>query len=142
MTRFEITDQSGRVTLKAWGRTLEELFTHMALGMFGARADVTAVQPMASIPILAQGDDFDALLAAWLRELIAAAARDQLVFMNCRVTQVAMAPSELCVATGEVVGEVLDSERHAIAREFSTVREPVVRRDGELWMAEAVLEAT
>ena len=139
MKRFEIIDRAETAGLTGYGRTLEELFAHMALGMFGARADVTAVQPMASIPILTEAEHLDGLLVAWLRELLHAAARDGLVFMNCRVGQV---EPNLHMMSGEAVGEALDPERHTIYREVSTVTagaSPAVRRDGDLWVADVLL---
>lgn len=150
MRRFEITEAGGgSVGLTGYGRTLEELFTHLALGMFGLRADVTTVQPMASVPIFAHADDLDMLLVAWLRELLFAAERDRLVFMNCRVHQVTLVPADhpagtsekpnLCM--GEAVGEALDPDRHTLSRTLKAVtsREAAVRRDGDLWVAHVTL---
>lgn|SRR3989338_802994 len=137
MRRFEITEVSGGgIGLTGYGRTLEELFAHLALGMFGVRADVTAVQPMATVPIFAHAEGVDAVLLGWLRELVMASARDGLVFMNCRVRQVA----ETAVG-GEAMGEAYDPQRHPLLRDIASVTssEPVVRRDGALWVAQVTL---
>ena len=135
MRRFEVTEGSEGVGLTGYGRTLEELCAHLALGMFGLRADVTMVQPMATVPVIAQADDLDRLVVAWLQELLVAAHRDGLVFMNCRVHQVA--PTAM---NWEAVGQALDPERHTLYRELATVTggAGVVRRDGDLWVAHVV----
>lgn len=142
MKRFEVLDHTADIGLKGYGRTLEELFTHMALGMFSVRAETTTVQPMASIPILAQADDLNALLVAWLRELLLAAERDGLVFMNCRVAQLVPAgqPTSL---SGEATGEALNPDRHTLLREIKAVtyHEAAVRREGDLWTAQVGFES-
>ncbi|MBI4226670.1 MAG: archease [Candidatus Omnitrophica bacterium] len=140
MKRFDMVDAPAGVGLTGYGRTLEELFTHMALGVLSVRADLATVQPMASIPILAQADSLDELLVAWLRELLFAAARDGLVFMNCRVTQIAPAAPQ-CLMSGEAVGEALTPGRQALLREIKavTAQEAGVRREGELWTAQVTI---
>ncbi len=147
MTRFEILDQLGGVGLKGYGRTLEELFGNLALGMFGLVAEVTVVQPMASVPILAQAETLEALLVAWLNELLRAAARDQFLFMNCRVHNVTPVPVDnpagageppiLCIS-GEATGEVLDPSRHPLSRTIKVVtgHESGVRHVGDQWVAQ------
>ena len=133
MTRYAILHSPTGLTLTGYGRTLEELFGNLALGMFGVVTDVTAVQPMASIPILAQAETLEALLVAWLTELLHAAARDQLLFMNCRVHQVT--PTAV---SGEATGEVLDPARHTVSRTLKSVAcdESGVRHLGDQWVAQ------
>lgn len=137
MKRFEVLDHTADVGLRGYGRTLEELFAHMALGMFGLIADVTTVQPMASVPILVQADDLEGLLVAWLKELLYAASRDHLLFMNCKVHQVI--PTAV---SGEATGEVFNPDRHAVFREIKAVtyHQLAVRREGELWVAEVIFD--
>lgn len=137
MRRFEIFDHTADIGLKGYGRTLEELFLNMALGMFGLIADVTTVQPMASVPVLAQADDLEGLLVAWLRELLYASARDKILFMNARVDQVT--PTAV---SGQATGEALDSERHALLREVKAVTYHgiSVRREGDLWVGEVIFD--
>lgn len=137
MKRFEIFDHTADIGLRGWGRTLEELFLNIALGMFGLRADVTTIQPMASVPVLAQADDLDGLLVAWLRELLYAGERDRMVFMNAKIHQVT--PTAI---SGEATGEALDLDRHTLLRELKAVtyHEAAVRRDGDLWTAQVIFD--
>ena len=137
MRRYEILDHTADIGLTGYGRTLDELFLHMAQGMFGVRADVTAVQPMASIPILVHAEDREGLLLAWLKELLFAAERDRMVFMNCRIVQ--LLPTAL---SGEAVGEAYDPSRHTLFREIKAVTHHgvEVRRDGELWTAQVIFD--
>ena len=137
MTRFEILDHTADIGLQGYGKTLEELFAHMALGMFSLIAETTTIQPMASIPILAQAEGPELLLAAWLREILFAAARDQMVFVNCRVHQVMPAGM-----TGEVTGEVADPQRQTIFREIKAVTQHAlsVRQEGDLWTARVLFD--
>ncbi len=137
MTRYEILQHPTDLGLKGYGRTLEELFSNLALGMFGLVTDVTAIQPMASVPIFAQAETLEALLAAWLNELLHAAARDQLLFMNCRVHRVIPDGPHLGVS-GEATGEVLDPSRHVLSRTIKTVtcHESGVRHAGDQWVAQ------
>ena len=151
MKRFEILDHTADVGLRGYGRILEELFAHMALGMLGLVAETTTVQPMASIPIMAQADDLELLLVAWLKEILFAAERDHLVFVNCRVMQVmptavtsqgAVVRPPFAVATGEATGEALDPTRHTVFREIKAVtrHELSVRREGDLWVAQEIFD--
>ena len=137
MTRYEVFDHTADLGVKGYGRTWDELLTHMALGMFGVMADVTVVQPMASIPILAQAEDEAALVVAWLRELLYASERDRLVFMNCRIHQ-----ATPTAVSGEATGEAYDPTRHLLFREVKAVTyhgASVVREEG-LWVAQVILD--
>jgi len=141
MKRYDIIDHTADVGITGYGRTLEELFLHMALGMFGLIADVTSIQPMASVPILVQADDLEGLLVAWLKELLYAAERDHLFFMNCRVHQLIPDKPNLCMS-GEATGEAIDHDRHQVFREVKAVtyHELGIRREGDLWVARVIFD--
>ncbi len=92
---------------------------------------------MASIPILVQGETTEALLVGWLKELVVAGARDQMLFMNCRVHQLAAT-----AMSGEATGEVLDLDRHQVFRTIKAVmpHELSVHREGDVWAAQVIFE--
>ncbi len=137
MKRYEVVEQSADVGIRGYGRSTEELFSHMALGLFDLMADVTRIQPMATVPMLVQADDNEFLLLAWLEEILLASQRDQMLFMNCRVHQ----PAPHAIA-GDVTGEVLASDRHKVFREVKAITPHglFVRKEGDLWTAQVKVE--
>jgi SHS2 domain-containing protein len=70
MKRFELIDISGDAGIKAFGHSLEDLFSNAAAGMYSLIAEPVSVLPRKSIEIKAEGVSLEGLLVSWLNELI------------------------------------------------------------------------
>ena len=65
--------------IRAYGASVGEVFENAALGMFAIGYELEAVPPTYARPIVAVGDTIPILLVAWLEELIAMSAHEQVV---------------------------------------------------------------
>ncbi|MCS6859526.1 MAG: archease [Abditibacteriales bacterium] len=70
MERFEFIEHTADVGIRAYGRTLSELFGNAALGMFSLIADLSQVTPTEDVTVEVEAADRESLLVAWLTELI------------------------------------------------------------------------
>lgn len=68
--RFEVLDISGDVGIRAFGRSLEELFINSASGMYNLITNTEKVERKRNIDIQLQSHSLDGLLVSWLNELI------------------------------------------------------------------------
>lgn len=68
--RFEVLDISGDVGIRAFGRSLEELFINSASGMYNLITNTEKVERKRNIDIQLQSHSLDSLLVSWLNELI------------------------------------------------------------------------
>jgi len=70
---YEILEHTADKGVRAWGRTLEELFENAARGMYRLVVDPAGKKTDVSMPVAVEvSDPFDRsdLLVKWLRELI------------------------------------------------------------------------
>jgi len=70
MKRFELIDISGDAGVRAFGKSLDDLFLNAAAGMYSLITDPGSVVPRKSIEIKAEGESLEGLLVSWLNELI------------------------------------------------------------------------
>jgi len=67
---YTVLDHTADLSLRVRGRSLEELFANAALGMFAQMVDVARVPLTVRREIALEADDNEALLVAWLSELL------------------------------------------------------------------------
>ncbi len=67
---YVVVEHTADVALRVWGRSLEDLFCNAARGMFAQMADLTQTAPTVRREITLEADDEEALLVAWLNELL------------------------------------------------------------------------
>ncbi len=67
---YTVLDHTADLALRVRGRSLEELFANAALGMFAQMVDVALVPLTVRREIALEADDGEALLVAWLSELL------------------------------------------------------------------------
>jgi SHS2 domain-containing protein len=110
---YEILEHPADVGFLAYGRTLAELFENAALAMCSLGCAPEKIEERTEREIAAQGSDIEALLYAWLAEVLAIADADQLVFRRIAVTTLREpAPGQPGEARGIAYGEKFDRQRH------------------------------
>ena len=103
---YEILEHTADKGVRAWGRTLEELFENAARGMYRLVLDPVGKKADVSIPICVDVPDpldHSDLLVKWLRELIYLTDVQKVVFTDFTVHRV----TETCVE-GEARGLVVE----------------------------------
>lgn len=85
MCRYEVLSHTADKGIKAWGRTLEELFENAAYGMFSLMADLEKYPASESVEIEVAAPDVESLLRAWLAELLYRFEVDRMLFVDFTV---------------------------------------------------------
>ena len=78
--RYQPLDHTADTGVVAYGVTVHELFENAGWGMFDLMFDLTDLDPIRDVPIIAAGDSFEELLVNWLSELLFAAEALDLAF--------------------------------------------------------------
>ncbi len=68
--RYEVIDHTADTGIVAYGVTPHELFENAGWGMFDLMFDLSGLDPMRDVPVIAGGDSLDELLFNWLSELL------------------------------------------------------------------------
>jgi SHS2 domain-containing protein len=104
---FEIIEHPADVGFLAFGATREELFANAALAMLSLACELEGVEERERRAIEAVASDDEALLFAWLAEILAVAEIEEKVFRRVEVTAL-----EAGRIRGIAHGEPFDRARH------------------------------
>ena len=107
MEKFEGIDISGDAGIRAYGETLEDVFTNAAMGMYSLITDPEGIGERKEIDVAAESRSLEGLLVSWLNELIF--HFDTYGFIG-RTIRVETLESHRIVA--KISGEDFDPERH------------------------------
>ncbi len=131
---FAVTADKG---IRAWGRDLPEAFRQAALGLWGLMVDPATVSPGLEIPVAVEADDREALLVAFLNELIYLYDAQGLIGSDCAFRSL----TETSLSA-EVRGERMDPSRHVVVGHPKAVTYHLLRveRAGGGWEARVVVD--
>ena len=87
MGSFQILEHTGEIGVLAHGETLEQAFSHAAKGMFSFMVELRAVEEREMRQVEADAPDMEALLVAWLNELILRFEVDGMVFKRFHIQE-------------------------------------------------------
>jgi SHS2 domain-containing protein len=87
MRPFEIVNHTADISIKAYGKTLKELFENAATGMFNILAELEGITFSTELEIKAEGLDKEELLIAWLDELLYNFYTKQIIFYEFDITE-------------------------------------------------------
>lgn len=106
---FELTDHTADVGLRVWGPSEPGLFEQAALGLASLLCDPAGVEPRETYSVIAEAPAGapDALLVAWLNELLYRIDTDGIVF-----SEVAVEGLTHRYVSARLRGEPLDRTRH------------------------------
>ncbi len=97
--KFEILEHPADVGFRAYGTTLEELFANAAEALLTLACELDGIEEREQRALYASGRDLEALLFAWLAEILATGDAEGMVFRRAEV-------KELQPPTGDSGGEV------------------------------------
>ncbi len=140
---FEVIEHPADVGFLAYGGSLEELFTNAALAMLTLACEPAGIEERERREIAATGADLEALLYAWLAEILAIADAEQIFFRRAEVTD--LHPPGQGVAgrvRGAVHGEKYDKQRHRAGTYIKAVtyHQLRVERTADGWRAQVYLD--
>jgi SHS2 domain-containing protein len=133
---FEITDHTADVGIHAHGETLGEVFAQSAVGMFSIICDLQHVRERESRQVEVEAPDREALLVAWLNELIYLFAVEGLLFRRFQVLDVEDTRVRVVCH-----GERSDRGRHRLNTEVKAATYHMLQvYEDDHWHAQVILD--
>ena len=87
MPRFEIIDHTADIGIAAYGEDLKEAFANSAYAMFSLMAELEAVEERVWREVGVTAPDQEALLVAWLNELLYLSDVEYIIFKRFEITE-------------------------------------------------------
>ncbi len=87
---FEEIPHTADWAIRAYGRTLPELFAHAALGMYSLLVDLDALGESERREVEVEAASPEGLLVAWLNELVYFTEREQLAFRRFEIHELCL----------------------------------------------------
>ncbi len=137
MRPFETFEHTADIGLVARGRTLEEVFTHAAEGLVDIMVDPEGLHETTRLEVTVSAPDREALLVAWLNELLYLLDTRGLLPRQCRIIHLTETG-----LTAEIAGEAIDPQRHRIRRmvKAATYHGLHLAREDGRWEARVILD--
>jgi len=141
MKQFEILDISGDVGIKAYGKSLEEVFTNAAIGMYSLITDMKDVNEKQEMKIDVSSESIEGLLVNYLNDLIF--QFDAYGFVGRRIEIV---DCELRTANyklkAKIYGEEFDPERHErkLLLKAATYHMLRIEKIGDTWEIDVIFD--
>jgi len=134
---YELIDHTADVGVRAFGRTLEELFRHAAVGMFDIIADLGSVgsAETADIELTAQG--LEDLYLLWHQELLFRSAVDRRVYKEFLFQE--LSETKL---RATLKGETFHPDKQSLKKEIKAVtyHQLKVERTRDGWVGEVIFD--
>lgn len=141
---YEILEHPADIGFRAYGRTLEELFINAARAMMSLACELESLVERESREVEATGSDHEALIYAWLAEILAVQDAEQMFFRRVEVTELREGPEGAgqSLVRGKVYGEKYDKQRHRAGTYIKavTMHQLRVERTPEGWRAQVYLD--
>ena len=116
MDGYEYLDHTADLGMRAYGKTLKELFTNAAQGMLEAMAATETIYEVQQIRINVEAESLEDLMVAWLNELIFRYEVEEVLFRRVKIQQIN--EKELSAIA---YGESPDLTKHVVYTEIKSV---------------------
>ena len=132
--RYEEIEHTADVGIRAYGKTLNELFANAAEGMFNLIADLDKVKPVGQVRLRLEADDIPALFLRWLSDLLYLHETQHLLFssFDVKVRGVSL--------EGSARGEAIDKKRHELKLVIKAVTRHRLTVDADRGIAEVIFD--
>ena len=141
MKQFEIIDISGDVGIRAFGKSIEEVFKNSAIGMYSLITDLEGVKAEKSISISVESNSLEGLLVSWLNELIF--HFDTYNFIGKRIDIQFLTPNSQSPSLKAIIlGEEFDTERHErkLLIKAATYHRLKIEKVRDIWEADIIFD--
>lgn len=122
--RYQVFDHTADIGIQAYGHDLKEAFANMAYGMFSVIAELDKVKEVEFRDIEIEAEDREALLVAWLNELIYLFDVERLIFKRFEIGELtesrSSSPGQGPTARlrARAYGEAFDPQHHVLKTEI------------------------
>jgi SHS2 domain-containing protein len=132
--RYEEIEHTADVGIRAYGRSLNELFANAAEGMFSLIADLSSVKAVGEVEVRLTAEDIPTLLLKWLSELLYIHETQNLLF--CKFDADVKGTS----LQGRARGEAIDKKRHELKLVIKAVTRHRLAVDAKKGFAEVIFD--
>ena len=87
MKPFEMVNHTADISIKAYGKSIKELFKNAALGMFNILADLEGITTSTELEIKVEAPDREELLIEWLDELLYDFYTKHIIFFEFNIVE-------------------------------------------------------
>ena len=137
MRPYELIDHTADVGVRAFGRTLEELFRNAAVGMFEIIAELDSVGIVESKKIQLTAETLEDLYLLWHQELLFRSSVDHIVYKEFSFDDI----SEKRL-TATIRGEKFNPGKQVLKKEIKAVTYHAlkVQKTKEGWVGEVIFD--
>ena len=134
---YRILDHTGDIGIRVWGKTLPILFSHAGWAMFDLITFAKRIKPEKDREISVTAPDREALLVAWLGELLYTFETQNMVFSKFEIYKF----SDTCLEA-RIWGEPFQETRHLLKLQIKAVTYHQLRiwQERGLWKAEVIFD--
>jgi SHS2 domain-containing protein len=133
---YRIIDHTADTGIEAHAETLGEVFAQTALGMFDFLAGLTSIEEREWREVHAEATDREALLVAWLNELVFLFSTDGLLLRRFEILE--MSDTHI---RARCHGERLDRLRHHVVAEVKSATYHMLQvKKNRVWRARVILD--
>jgi len=137
MKTYETFDHTADIGIRAFGRTVEEVFVHAAEALFEVLTDLDSIRGDLTREVEINGSDREDLFVRWLGELLYLCEGEGYLFREFSIFQ--LPPTSLKAAAR---GERFDPSRHEFKTEIKAVtyhQVEVSQKDG-VWVGKVIFD--
>lgn len=137
MKTFETVDISGDAGIRAYGRTVEDVFVNTALGMYSLITDLEEIKEQKEVPVNVESHSLEGLIVSWLNELIF--LFDTVGFIGRKINIKTFRNNRI---TAGVRGEDFDPERHErrLLIKAATYHQLSIAKENGFWVANVIFD--
>ena len=137
---YTYLDHTGDLGIRAYSKTLQQLFTHAAQGLLESIADPRTIDEVTQIEIEVSAGSLEDLMVAWLNELNFRHEVEELIFRRVEIRRLSKQPPSLSAVA---CGEPVDFTKHVVYTEIKSVTYHQLlveqRLDGS-WVAQVIFD--
>ncbi len=137
---YTYLDHTGDLGIRAYSKTLQQLFTHAAQGLLESIADPSTIDGVTQIEIEVSAGSLEDLMVAWLNELNFRHEVEELIFRRVEIRRLSKQPPSLSAVA---CGEPVDFTKHVVYTEIKSVTYHQLlveqRLDGS-WVAQVIFD--
>jgi len=132
--RFEEVDHTADVGIRAYGKTLDELFENTAAGMFSLITDLDTVKPVGEYEVKLAAKDVKSLLFDYLSELLFLHETQKVLLSEFAAKVAGLA------VDARARGERIDRKRHPLHLAVKAVTYHAMEVDPEKGVAQVIFD--
>jgi SHS2 domain-containing protein len=147
MKKFKVIDVSGDIGLKAFGKSINEVFVNAAIGMYSLITNLRTIKKEKTIDVSIKSQSIEGLLVSWLNELIFHFDAYGFIGKKIVIDELILgtdqpAGLQACRLGASVSGEDFDPERHEskLLIKAATYHKLRIENVGNMWEVDVIFD--